>query len=529
MNSQYRVSYEEAGEKTEMNKRPSIVNIVNFIRAVEPRDPQLDLYEPVREQLALLEKYSIRGTFLLQYDALIDDTFVALLRDTPHEIGLWLEVVQPLVEDAGLRWRGRWPWDWQSHVGFTPGYTPSEREKFADILMARFKAVFGYYPKSVASWLIDAHSLAYLADKYHITASANCKEQWGTDGYTLWGGYYNQAYYPSRSNVLAPGQSAQTQIPVPVFRMLGSDPILQYDCGLDLSSGAAGAQGVITLEPVYTGQSGGGGVPSWVDWFFDEVMTGCCLSFNYAQVGQENSFGWPAMRDGLTYQIEHLARLAKAGNIRIETLAESGAWFSKQYPVTPNSATTALSDHKKEGKKAIWFCSKRYRVNYYGEGDAFWLRDLVLYDDAYAERYLHDTCTSPEMIYDNLPVIDGNRWSGKGTRAGWYLGDAQGALAVQEVIAEEAGEDLRLILQTGRGHVVITSGVDSIQVSSKIADLRFGMVWGNSAEMDTAEITDRELRLRHAGFAYTVTLLEGSFQRNEVVSEQGRVVLDLRG
>ena len=47
-----------------MNKR-QIVNIVNFIRDVEPRGP-VDLVEPVREQIALMKRLGLRGTFLLQ-------------------------------------------------------------------------------------------------------------------------------------------------------------------------------------------------------------------------------------------------------------------------------------------------------------------------------------------------------------------------------------------------------------------------------------------------------------------------------
>jgi hypothetical protein len=40
-----------------------------------------------------------------------------------HEIGAWLEVVRPLVEKAGLAWRGRpgFDWDWHADVGFTVG------------------------------------------------------------------------------------------------------------------------------------------------------------------------------------------------------------------------------------------------------------------------------------------------------------------------------------------------------------------------------------------------------------------------
>ena len=121
-----------------------------------------------------------------------------------------------------------------------------------------------------------------MADKYHIIASCNCKDQVGTDGYTMWGGYWNQAYYPSRKNAYMPAQTEQGQIPVPIFRMLGSDPIYQYDSGLGGSR-----QSVVSLEPVY---KEGGGSQKWVEWLFKSLFEEPCLAFGYTQVGQENSF-----------------------------------------------------------------------------------------------------------------------------------------------------------------------------------------------------------------------------------------------
>ena len=48
-----------------------IVNIINFIRGCEPRC-EVDLYEPVRQQLALLRKHDLPGTFLIKgLDALV--------------------------------------------------------------------------------------------------------------------------------------------------------------------------------------------------------------------------------------------------------------------------------------------------------------------------------------------------------------------------------------------------------------------------------------------------------------------------
>ena len=204
----------------------NIVNIVNFIRAVEPRfREEPDLFEPVRREMELAKQHALPATWLLQYDALVKGPYVDFLkREMPesHEAGCWFEVVEELAEAAGIRWRGRWSWDWNVEVGFSIGYTPRERERLADAYVARFAELFGRPPASVGSWCFDAHLFNYLHEKYGIAAGCNCKDQYGTDGYTLWGGYWANAYYPSRKNAYLPAQSEAMQIPVPVFRMLGS-------------------------------------------------------------------------------------------------------------------------------------------------------------------------------------------------------------------------------------------------------------------------------------------------------------------
>ncbi|MBQ2277510.1 MAG: hypothetical protein II333_02970, partial [Clostridia bacterium] len=90
-------------------KNRQIVNIINFIRAVEPRSP-MDLVTPVKEQIRLMKEHNLRGTFLLQYDALILPEYTDMLKaldPAQFEFGVWFETVQPQVEAAGLKWRGR--------------------------------------------------------------------------------------------------------------------------------------------------------------------------------------------------------------------------------------------------------------------------------------------------------------------------------------------------------------------------------------------------------------------------------------
>lgn len=63
-----------------MKSMKNIVNIINFVRGIEPRPGRnIDLYQPVREQIRLMRENDLTGTFLLQYDALIDAQFRTLM------------------------------------------------------------------------------------------------------------------------------------------------------------------------------------------------------------------------------------------------------------------------------------------------------------------------------------------------------------------------------------------------------------------------------------------------------------------
>jgi hypothetical protein len=397
-------------------QQPKIVNIVNFIRLLEPRDSAITedvLYQTVVKQIALMKKCHLGGTFLLQYDALMDPRYQKLLKALPRdtfEIGAWWEIPEPLVENSAMKWRGRYPWDWRASIGFSTGYTQAERKKLIDTYMRDFKHAFGYYPKSVASWFIDAYSLNYMYTRYHIVASANCKDQYGTDGYTLWGGYWNQAYYPSKLNAYMPAQHAANQIPVPIFRMLGSDPIRQYDSGLGNE-----AQSVVTLEPVYPKA---GGDSTWVHWFMKQLVNGPSMAFGYTQAGQENSFTWKAMEKGLAIQFPLIAKLRDEHKVSVQTLAASGRWFKSHFKVTPSTSVSALEDMPGGDKKSIWFDSRFYRANLFWDNGTLRFRDIHVFDEKMASTYETKPLTDSKCQFFTLPLVDGYLWSTKETAAG---------------------------------------------------------------------------------------------------------------
>ncbi len=534
--------YKRAPEKSEKNKsQPRIVNIINFIRLLEPRDAKITeevLYKTVVKQIEMMNKYKLGGTFLLQYDALLDPRYQKLLKSLPDssfEIGAWWEIPQPLVEKAGLKWRGRYPWDWHANIGFSTGYTSEEREKLADVYMSHFKQIFGYYPKSVASWFIDAHTLNYLYQKYKIVASANCKDQYGTDGYTMWGGYWNQAYYPSKINSYMPAQNESNQIPVPIFRMLGSDPVRQYDTGL-----GSDRQGVITLEPVY---KEGGGDSAWVNWYFKEFVEGTAMEYAYVQAGQENSFTWDAMSKGFEIQLPLIARLRDQKKITVETLAESGKWFREHYNITPATSVTVNEDLKGSDRKTVWFNSRFYRINLLWEHGTLRIRDIHLFDEKFQSAYFAKKATSNECSFFTLPFVDGYIWSTPQKIAGLRF---KAILNGKETLIE--GEDPAITdSKTGKLYIswplksfdgTIVMDIDERQIKMKFKgdkaiDWFLDMTTADNLKLPFVKIGTHRIDYEFDVMKYAVTAEKGSFSvpRNGIIfrikPEKNTLILNL--
>lgn len=511
-----------------MEKR-QIVNIVNFIRGVEPRNSR-DLIKPLVEQIALLKKHGLKGTFLVQYDALIDSRFTDILKQlesNQFELGIWYEIVEPQVQSVGLKWRGRFPWDWHTDCGFSVGYTKSEREALVSECYDQFKKVFGYYPKVFGSWFLDTHTVRFIKEKYGLDGICICKDQYGTDGYTLWGGYYGQGYYPSQNNLYIPASSKESGINVPVFRMLGADPVYQYDFELDKDRTEIEGQSVITLEPacyVY----GGGSDEKWVDWFLKENFNGDCLSFGYAQAGQENSFGWDGVEKGIGYQYTLFEKLQNEGKLTVETLGESGRWYKSNYDITPSSAIVARTAFDDVNKNSVWYSSRFYRINLYSDNGSFRIRDLHMYSDEYKDPFEDTVCKQNQATYDTLPVVEGNLSSGNGLIAGAYIVNENGSVLNTDIFTftdEDNGT-----ARVDYGEFILTLYESSVSVKAK-TDFRIENKIGlYLAHLPKVISVDRNtLLLSHNGTEYRLVLEKGFFiDANTIHSDNCEIKIVLR-
>ena len=411
----------EGGEAETPGTPPrKVVNIVNFVRALDPRRPKSEHLRALREEIALNRKYGFENTILFQYDALVDAEMLAEARKSDPaktEFGLWFEMSRPHNEAAGLAWcpsekHKDWDWDWFINPGFLMAYDHDGRKKLIDAAFARFKAEFGAWPKSVGSWLLDAWSMEYMVKTYGVDGFCICREQDSTDAYGLRGGYSNGAYYPSRKNMLSAAVDMKNAVHAPVFKMLTPDPIYNYGLPHKLYPGYPHSGGCPTMEPVWYG----GHTQEIVDWYFRVYTeTKGLLNLSYMQTGQENAFGWPMISKGLPMQCAKIAAETAAGRVVVEKMGDTARAFKAAHSANCPQTQIALEDWTGAGRKSVWYNSRFYRANLFMDGNRLFFRDIHKMADDFEEPFLDKVCEGWQALYYTPPIVD--QWLFRGDEA----------------------------------------------------------------------------------------------------------------
>lgn len=508
-----------------MERKTVRVNIYNFIRMshTEPSRFIWDDYETLRQEILTVKQYGFPGTYALKYDALMEPRYQELLLewlDKGDEISAWWEISRELCDRSGVRFRDSARaecYDDRVNSAYSIGYTPAERALLVDGYMADFRAVFGFYPKSIGSWVLDSVTMAYAAEKYGVVGFAICRDQIGVDGFTLWGGYPNGAYYPSRNNENIPARYEENQISAPVFRLLGPDPIYNFEAEV-----REGLAGVYTLEPSWlTGRD-----PRWIRWFFRCLTEEDAVGLGYAQVGQENNFLWENIRPGLAPQLEELKRLSAEGKLRVETLADTARWFRKQHRVSPPMSFQAGQDWN-EGLSCQWYACAHYRVGLLGEGGHLRIRDLFLYDEGYPSRYLEGPMKGTKSNFDALPVLYPQLWKENGGMRPWIrLRDVRGREPEGRIVYGSLGNlGAQAELDTGKERIRLLMQPEGIRIEGNC-----------SLVMDALPVftqqRERRISMVHEGFSYSFAVTRGRILRAgkdgvEIAPEEGEIFLKL--
>ncbi len=516
-----------------------IANIMNFVRQCEPRDKYLDsiLVETTKRTIELVKEYGFDNTFLLQYDAVIDPEFTELFKremDDKMELGLWLEIVQPMCEAVGLPWRSTrgWKWDWHVVPGFSMAYTPAERELLIDEAMNKFKSVYGFYPRTVGSWLIDTHTMNYLEKHYNIDMICICRDEVDTDAYTLIGGYFNQGYFPSRKNIFTPAQTKEMQSNIPIFRLLGPDPVHLYDRLKYFSSeNQLPENKCSTIEPAWkSGQD-----PKIIEWYLKNFFTNEDLGFSYIQLGQENSFGYPNFIHHLKEQFE---QLSKYDDVKVMKMCDTGAWFKDTYPSTPATAISGTSCWLEgDATQSTYYDCKNYTADLFRRKNRIFIRLLYLFNENIPEDYIDVDCKTWDATYENLPVMDTIMWDRENLNCGISLDeDAKSAFTFRKLdegvlIAE--WDDKSVIFYEDRLEInnCKVSFVKGADVSAEEINIDHPHSKTGKGAKSSAQINLSENRLNYLYKAAKYSLccdvgrIEETEKTFEFISDNGKIVL----
>lgn len=473
-------------------------------------------------QILYNNRHNIPGTYLLQYDAVMDDFYFETCKkeyaENGAEIGIWFEVVRPLTDDSKVRWRGAEHRTWEPYVnaGFLMGYEREEKMRLIDTFFEGFHSRFGFYPKTVGSWLLDSESMQYMSEKYEPDAFIICREQWGMDGYTLWGGPYYGPYYPCKNNAQCPAQTLQEQINTPLFRMYINDPIYcYYEYDSVKYNGFVGV--AFTQEPAGPlGQS-----PEWVRWHYENTFKEDNIGFCFTQLGQENSMGWRnKVEFGFTMQCTYAEGHQEDFGYRFVQFHEMGRRFKMQHKMTPPSGRFVLDDWAGRGNKSLWYNSAHYRINLFADKEQVWIRDIHLFDETYRDKYLDEPCTTKAAIYDNLPIMDGIRFSDEDIRAGMYFG--KGTIESVKKVGEEydiwiALENKRINLLLKEDCIIMQTGEEFVLDYIVSPECKFIV----SAE-------EKQIIYEHGGIMYMLELERGKYRSGKLYSETKQIILKMR-
>jgi hypothetical protein len=518
----------QAQTKLENAVQPSVVNLFNVIRRTTNKNGAFNQwdYQTIEKQINLYKQHGFVGTYALTYDALTDSTIVKFLKknlNSKDELAIWWEINEDLAQKAHVKWKGKHKISLHVDEGYSVAYNPKERLRLVDAYMDTFKTVFNHYPSSIAAWVLDAVTLEYANKKYRLEAAAICRDQLGVDGFSLWGGYTDQAYYPSKKNIFIPAQQSKSQIKVPIFRLLGSDPIYNWEVNL-----RPRVEGCKTLEPVWeTGKS-----PQWVNYYFESKNDMPKLGFSYTQMGQENTFLWLNMQEGLEMQMNKLEALVRKGKVRLETMRETGKWFKQRYKLTPSATVTATKDwHPEYDLKTYWYSSRFYSISWLFEKKELSIREFFLFDENYTSRYFQQCLKGETAIFDALPLVFSHEKKCQ-NRPFLRLENHKGkALQCTPPIIKTIGNNIySLSTQLNKGgKITCTMKQNSLEIKSSSAHQDWQLSW--TAFPYCIEHSAKKIRCKHHHFEYEINLIQGKVvthqERIVLVPEKGKLQLDL--
>lgn len=333
---------------TQAQETPLKVIIINQIRGEE------NCCRPGTDEMVSLlnsteEVEDLPFVWALRYDVLKVDEQTKPFVDLPktQTLGVLLEVTPQLASDSGVLYKGDLSGsDWsQARHAFLIGYAQPERQKLIDTAIGAFHQRFNRFPEFTVSWMIDSWSLAYLRQKYGVRVHELTREQYETDGYTLYGGIFNQPYFPSKTHPLLPASQST-----------GLDLLIVRQTVSDIEKNYGSAKSYFTSQPNdYLANPAVTGFTYFTSLI--ETLRSQKVAGAVAVLGLENSQEWESFKDEYVKQLAFVALEQKAGRLKIFSPVELYEAMSR---VKQQATILHSTSFPQDG--ALWYFGRNYRA-----------------------------------------------------------------------------------------------------------------------------------------------------------------------
>ncbi len=367
------------------------ITIVNPVR-ISKSNP--DPVSSLKAQYKVISQLSLPATWLVTYDILANPETVAVLKKMPaaQEIGIFMEVTPSFARSAGVGYHDSGDWHYAKSV-LLSGYLPSDRAKLIDTVFTRFKAELGYYPTSVGSWWTDGYSLAYIKDKYHITANLGVADQFQTDGYQVWGQYWSTPYYPSISHPAVPASSLDNKLDVVTLQWAARDPLNGYRSSL------------YSTQDYFT-------KPAQDISYFSKLVelyaSRNSNQFGQITVGLEGDFPPQTYSQNFLLQMQLVQKLTTSTNFSATNMRQFSDWYRQTFNQLSPAQTIIANDLLGKNVKTVWYQSVHYRIGltYDPTTQATNIFDFRKYSDDLKDPY-YQLANGERDLFINVPsVID---------------------------------------------------------------------------------------------------------------------------
>lgn len=353
-----------------------------------------DLVESLASEYSEVSKRNLPATWLFTYDVLVNPEVSDFVKqmDQKQDLGIFLEVTPNFAKSASVAYNKTDSWH-RSNSIFLSGYSQEDRKKLIGVVFEKFKANFGYYPKSVGAWWVDSFSLNWMKEKYNITSTLGCADQFYTDGYSLWGQYWSTPFYPSKNHAGMPARNIETKLDIVALQWAARDPFNGYS---GEHSSAYSTQDYHTL-----GLS---------DSYFEDLIKLYALKhknqFGQITVGLEGDFPAETYHGLYAKQLDIIQKISIQENITITNMKDFSEWYRQTFTDISPAQIIETKDLLGQDKTVVWYQSPAYRIGLIFDSESQEIKfiDWRIYQDNFQEPF-YLTPNTQLNLYINTPSL----------------------------------------------------------------------------------------------------------------------------